>query len=188
MSGRVENVYFPGQTDASDALTHLQGQVAEFPDYNWSSAEASKPLLSQMTVRYRWVQNDSGGALLPKLCVTYKSGNFGKEIGALAGDGGIVHGVVDPFLPAAGVADGKHFYIVEYGPAELTSDGGGVLAQNDIVVAAASGKVNIQTAAPANETAVMVQVKSVAGLAMEAAAAVDGTTFRAFINLPLLAG
>lgn len=182
MSGRIENTYFPGKYDAG--LPHLRGQVAEWDDVDWGSSERTKPALSHMTVRMRWVLNDSSGALLPSYCVTYKAAGFGEVIGAVAGDGAVVHGVVDPYLPAAGVPAGYHFYIVEYGPCKLVSDGGGVLAQGNTVVSAASGKVNIQTAAPANETAVMVQVNSVVGTAMEAAAAVDLTKFRAFVKLP----
>ena len=67
----------------------------------------------------------------------------------------------------------------------MVGRGGSTLADTDIVVTAASGKVNKQTAAPADATAAMLQVNSVVGRPTEAVTNVDGTTFKAIVKFPI---
>lgn len=177
-----KQLYQRGKTGASGELTHLEGQISEFPDVDWDSTASVKPTLSQDTVRCRWVKNDSGGALLPGYGVRYKAAYYGMRMGAVSGDGETCHGIVDEYLPAAGVADGKYFWLVQHGPGSVATDGSASIAQNDILVTAAAGKFNEQTAAPADTTAAMVQVNSRAGVAMATAGTTDGNLVRAYIG------
>lgn len=170
-------------TPSSGTLQHLVGTDIEFPDLNYS-ASPQVPL-SGVTNRAVLVRNISGGALLPGTVCKWgtNAGDVGHNV-VQAGDGTIGCGIVDPFLPAAGVADDGIFWLFYGGLCDVESDGGTVLALGEVVVTAASGQVNIQTAAPANETAVMLQVNSVVGLVAEAATNVAGTKFRCKLQFP----
>lgn len=101
----------------------------------------------------RLVKNDSGGALLPGRGVQYKSTgstNYGKAVGGYSGAGERIDGIVDHTLPAAGVPDGKWFWmIVPKSPAYVVTDGANALSRGDLLKTAASGKFTKDTATPA---------------------------------------
>lgn len=184
MAHAIETMYPRGSTsNASDELAELAGKIGEFPDVEWDSSEGVKPVLTGSMVRCRWVQNTSGGALLPGRLVAYDAAAPLKEVDVLATTGEQAAGVVDEYLPAAGVANNMFFWLVIDGPTTVVSDGAGVIAAQDKLVTGATGYVVEQTAAPANETAVMVQVNAYVGHALEAAAASEGTTLRALVRL-----
>lgn len=129
------------------------------------------------------VKNASGGALLPGTLVSFKSSGPGWEINGNTAVGGRADGVVDHTLPAAGVANGDCFLMVIEGPTKMVSDGAGVLAfGNKLVVGATGGRVKIQVAAPADETAAMVQVNSACGYAEGAATNVAGTVLDGYFQ------
>jgi hypothetical protein len=183
MSGRIEAIYGRGTTGASGELEHYYGTKAEFPDVNWSSTEAVKPINSGHTVTCIWVKNDSSGTLAKRCVVKWKTAYFGTRVGDRADAGDIGCGVVDEHIPST-VADGLGFWLVVHGPTILMSDGAGTLAQGDTVCTAGTnnGYVAKQTAAPADTTAAMVQVNTRVGMVTESVTNVAGTTFRAFVD------
>lgn len=100
----------------------------------------------------RLVQNNSGGALLPGRGVQFKStgaDGYGQSIGGYSGAGEKCDGVLDHTVPAAGVPDGKWFWMIVKGPAYVVTDGANALSRNDILKTAASGKFTKDTATPA---------------------------------------
>lgn len=123
-------------------------------------------------------KNATGGVLNARQCVILKSTDAGFSIEDDTTTGEIPDGIVDPHLASAGVADGDCCLVIVGGPCEYITDGAGALAFNDVLVTSTAGKVVKQTAAPANTTAAMVQVNSVAGKCEETVAATDGLTFK----------
>lgn len=160
----------------------LLGQAKDFDDQD-PVASGVSTATTPMRVHARFVKNRSGGTLTRRQVVKWKTGYVGLGVDD-AGDGEQACGVVSPYIPAAGVPDGDYFMMIYEGPAELISDGGTTLADTDIVVTAASAKVNKLTAAPADTTAALVQLLSIVGRPLAAVTNVDGTTFRAFVKFP----
>jgi len=168
-----------GQTEES-ARINPSMKGAEFEVANLAT-DGSRP--DGRSRRVVICLNASGGALLPGRGFKFKSTAPGYEVTAHSGAGEKCDGVVDPLLPAAGVANGKAFLGVVEGPIpNATSDGAAVLAFNDHLVTGALGKFTKQTAAPANETAVMVQVNAKSGYSEGAATNVDGTLFAMYFR------
>lgn len=83
---------------------------------------------TQRLRRIRLVKNNSGFALLPKRLVA--PSNFGKYVAGYALNDSDLAYPTDPYLPAAGVADQDHFYIITGGPALVKSDLAGGAANN----------------------------------------------------------
>ncbi len=171
-----------GKSVASGELDHLLGTVRTFRDIDYSATGVPANRSGRLVTAI-WVKNRSGSTLTKRQCLKWKTG-YVKTGVDVAGDAAAACGVVDPFLTAT-VADGDYFWMIVEGPCELISDGGSTLADTDIVVTAASGKVNKQTAAPADATAAMLQVNSVVGRPTEAVTNVDGTTFKAIVKFPI---
>lgn len=171
--------YSLGETAAADENPHLLGQRREHMDIDYSSTARVKPPLSSNLIIAIWVKNDSGGVLTARSAVEWKSGYFGTRIGAATGAGEIVAGVVDPYVGSSGVANGRHFWLIIEGPAELISDGNAAISQNEYVKSAATGKIRKTdtTATAASE------LLATFAQAMESVTNVDGTTFRAWINI-----
>lgn len=186
MAGNHVSNYKLSDVGASGELTNLYGQCREFPDLDYAATGVQRQLTGHR-IHARWVKNgEASAAITARMAVKWDTG--AGEVGTAvlkAGDGEQCCGVASPFLPSAGAAAGEGFFIIYDGPGECISDGGSTLAVTDIVVTAASAKVNKQTAAPADATAGLVQVNSVVGRPMEAVAATDGATFRCLIKLPL---
>lgn len=171
----VDTVYDLNQTDANGTHAHLAGIMGEFLDVNYASTAQIKPILSQQKIKARWVKNDSGGSLTARSQVAYKSGYFGKRVGAA---GGVSperpDGVVNPY--AGTIADGSWFWMIVNGPGELISDGASTIALTDLITSAASGK----TKKAASGTAAT--LPGIFAKPMETVTNVDGTTYRAFIT------
>jgi hypothetical protein len=69
------------------------------------------------------VRNSAAAALLPKRLVKFKAGKFGLEVdGYCTSTAEKYAGVVDEFLPAAGVPVNDVFYIVVSGPSLVLTD------------------------------------------------------------------
>lgn len=131
-----------GGTGATDAA-HLLGQEWIVEDKDPSDATKKR---SNRLVHLRAVRNSSGAALLPKRLTRFKSSTYNGEVdGYTRLTAEFFAGVVDEFLPSAGVASTDVFYIVVKGPSlclmplsNLSAD----VAQGDILVsitAATSG-------------------------------------------------
>jgi hypothetical protein len=167
------------ETAANGLYDDALGVTKEHTDVLISNG--TQTVRTQIPVSARWVKNRRGSALTLGLCVKDKATYAGVGVD-ICGAGEICTGVTPPHISST--ADLRNLWVITRGPALLTSDGAGTIAEGDIVVTAANGKTVKQTVAPANETAVMVQVKSVVGIAMAAVAATDGATYRAMITLP----
>ena len=129
----------------------------------------------------RLVQNNSGGALTPGQSVKWKSGAWGTQIGAVTGSLEQPCGIVDEYLPSAGVANGDYFWLVEEGPCKTVTNGAGTYSEQDHLVTAASGKTVKQTAAPTQGNE-LPQILAFVGIAMESAAATDGLLVRTYVK------
>lgn len=179
MSEKAVIMYGMGKSVASGELDHLLGTLREFRDIDYSATGVAA-VRSGAIVRAMWVKNLSGSTLTKRQCLKWKTA-YVKTGVDVAGDNDTPCGVVDPFLSTT-VAANAYFWMIVEGPCELISDGGSTLADTDIVVCAASGKVNKQTAAPADTTAAMIQVNSRVGRPTESVTNVDGTTFKAIVK------
>lgn len=106
------------------------------------------------------VRNSSGGALLPKRCVQFKAGKWGLEVdGYTTVTAEDRAGIVDEFLPAAGVPANDVFYIVVEGPTLVLTDLAGgannLIPANTVLVAltaASSGATTAGRVAPQDLT------------------------------------
>jgi hypothetical protein len=154
-----------------------------FTDVNWGSTEAIKPRLTGADVHCRLVQNTSAGALLPGQAVVWKTGFFLTQIGATAGSLSLAAGIVDEYLPAAGVPINSYFWLVVEGPTLVINDGVGVLAEGAILVCSATaGQVLAQTAAP-GQGSELAQVNGVIGFTLASITNVAATKGRAVVKL-----
>lgn len=81
-------------------------------------------------IRVRVVQNKSGQALLPKRLARYKDASPIKTVcdGYYFQASDLVAGIIDEFLPPAGVSDGDLFYLVVEGPTIARSPTAGTVA------------------------------------------------------------
>ncbi len=105
----------------STSSVAIAGIVKSFKDMNYTRTVGaqSNGYRSGGEVVCILVRNSSGVALLPKMAVTWKSGKRGLEVDGyadFAADRAIA-GLVDEFLPAAGVANNDYFWLVVKGPA-----------------------------------------------------------------------
>lgn len=171
------NPYGRGKTGLSGELTHLYGMRKVFKDID---PAAPMVVRSGDDVSMRWVMNNSGTTLARRTCVKFKTGYFGTRIGDVCGSLDIADGVVDEFIPSAGVPDGYGFWMVEEGPCQFNSTGGGSLAEGDVLVTGAAGEVAKQTAAPSDATAAMLQVNGRVGRVLTATVA--ATAHLAFVG------
>lgn len=176
--GQVLGVLWKAYDADNGDGSHVIGARKVFKDEDPSTGR----LLSNRTVECIAVKNASNAALTPRQIVKFKSsvtaGQFG---GGILGevDGGAVAastlvGVVDEYLPAAGVPVGEIFWLVVRGPSTATkTTGTGVTAGDSFATTAtagagASGTTNTQVGfaiegAGASDTRVRILVRTQAG-------------------------
>ena len=108
--------YYEGQTISSSNYggVTLEGSKCQFQNHQVLAAGTTLRLtLIDAPMLVKVVRNVSGINLLPGRMVVYKTGTNQKRVdGYTSTTGQEVAGIVDPFLPAAGVPDGDLFYIV----------------------------------------------------------------------------
>lgn len=114
----IGSTFFNGGTADATSGGNWEGREFLIPALNYSSAQT--PPLSGLTghemVRIKIVRNVSGVALLPGLLVVYKASVPGGQVdGYTRVSPTLPAGVVDPYLPAAGVPNNDLFYIVTEG-------------------------------------------------------------------------
>ncbi|MAH50419.1 hypothetical protein CMI37_31650 [Candidatus Pacearchaeota archaeon] len=148
-----------------------EGLTKEFPDVDFS-VSGVKTRNSNNKVTCRLVKNSSGGALLPSVVVEYKAGAVFQEVDAAAGATAHPAGVVDEYLPAAGVPDGSWFWIVVHGPTKAIDSGSGITAEVPVATAA-SGYIADASSPPTEYDL---------GFALAEISATE--TGRIFVNLP----
>lgn len=115
----------------------ILGSVMAFPDEKKDGRLYYR--VSGMHVICRMVKNNSGGTLARGKMVKYKSTAIFREIGGLAGAGEVADGVVDPYGPAATIADGEHFLIVIAGRVVGLKSASETYSQGDLIKTGASG-------------------------------------------------
>jgi hypothetical protein len=132
MSGNVINLPMRGKTfltgpnrtaptsPAGDK--DLEGIKKAFRDIDFST-RGMKTLRTGGEVICQLVRNDSGIALLPKRVAVWKAGYRGRRVsGYVTTDYAMAAGVVDEWLPSAGVADDDLFWLTVKGPSRVLND------------------------------------------------------------------
>jgi len=100
------------------------------------ASRSSKALRNGKPTWMRFVKNSSGINLLPGMAVAWKASEIGTGIGGYQRTSGeAIAGIVDDWLPSAGVRTGDYFYVIIEGEAlgkmALSQDAD--IAQGDIV-------------------------------------------------------
>lgn len=150
MSALDSDPWFPrgatlGVTSTSDG-THIVGTHRWFTDTNPNGTVNSNAQLKCIAIR-----NTSGGALTPGQVVKGKTTALLSEADGNADVDSPVIGVVDEYLPAAGVANNDIFWLVVNGP--TTADSSGSISQGAFVSVGTSGTAGKLVASVANKTA-----------------------------------
>lgn len=135
-------VNFPplGKTYGSSSTTGVsvgaEGTEKIFADVDYSGTTQVKAKRSGNDVRAILVRNVSGITLNAKMGVTYASGYQGRRVDGYSRlDGGIVNGIVDPFLTAC-APNNDLFWIIVEGPCVCTKDvSATAVIKDDYVVA-----------------------------------------------------
>lgn len=139
------------RTPDSTATTSkaIEGIVKTFKDVDYSGTAASKLPRTGGEVICRLVRNASGISLQPGRAVVWKSTKQGQQVdGYCSTDYQGVAGIVDEFLPSAGVANNDLFWLVVRGPC-LCKKGAdtNTLNKDDYVLAlTANGSTNTTAA------------------------------------------
>lgn len=137
------STFYDGATIDSANLggVDLEGREWVFEDLDLTTAGA-KAHRTNFQVRCRIVRNSSGVTIVPNRVVTYQSTNWGKRIDGMCDLlSENAAGVVDEWLPTAGVVANDLFWIVVEGPAMCNTTGAAItetINVGDWVVAASA--------------------------------------------------
>lgn len=101
---------------------------------------------SNRTVECIAVKNTSGSALLPGQVAKFKASAILTEVDGLAEAAATLMGVVDEYLPAAGVPNGEVFWLVVRGPSTVTKTATSVSAGASYGPSATAGSAAAQGA------------------------------------------
>lgn len=105
---------------------NLEGKEYIFEDVDPRSTAGSLTIRTNRPVRARIVRNMSGVALLPSRCVKGDTTNAGVHTTRVLGYSTLTAddrlGIVDEYLPPAGVRNGDLFYCVVSGPTNCLTD------------------------------------------------------------------
>lgn len=182
----------PNRTADATATTSIaiEGIVKVFKDMNYTTTTGNqvKGYRSGGEVTCRLVRNDSGIALLPGRVAIWKAGAVGRKVDGYLAEDALVStrlalpaGIVDEFLPAAGVADDDYFWLVVRGPALVKKSlDANTLTQGEVVVgitaatsqATTAGRIKsyVQTS---NATVASNQAHQKIGIAISTSATTD---------------
>ena len=145
--------YYDGRTiDTSNyGGVNLEGQVCTFTNINVLSGSTTvRTPLEDGPIQARLVRNVSGIALLPGRLVIYKAGFNDKRVdGYTSTTAQRAAGVVDPYLPTAGVPNGDLFWIVISGTVPVRralSNSAADDAENDVLYAITAATSQATTA------------------------------------------
>jgi hypothetical protein len=105
-------------------------------------------ILSNRTVDCVAVKNTSGGALLPGQVAKFKADAILSEVDGVATTSTLLMGVVDEYLPSAGVPNGEVFWLVINGPATVTKTATSVAAGAGYGLSATAGSAAAQSTNP----------------------------------------
>lgn len=124
--------------------SHVLGVRKVFRDENPQTGA----LNSNHTVECICVKNTSGGALLPGQVAKFKASAILTEVDGLATTSTELMGVVDEYLPAAGVAANEVFWLVISGPSTVTKTSTSVSAGASYGLSATAGSAAAQSTNP----------------------------------------
>lgn len=151
MSRDAQPLLGRGQTETNVPAASA-GTSWLFEDFDWSSTYTSaRPRRTNKKVRCMLVKNSSGISLLPRRIVMWKAGTNQTEVdGYVRTTSAEGAGVVDEWLPTAGVANGDYFWLVVAGPTlvlnDIASGAGTVIAERDVLVALTAATSQATTA------------------------------------------
>lgn len=146
--------YFGGSPPALSAVKKtlgIEGYERSFKDEAKNTAAPGSMLLlrSGRLITARLVRNVSGFALTPGRAVAWATGHRGRRVaGHTATTNAEIAGIVDPFLPSAGVADLDLFWIIREGPVLLKTplDASAAWAEGDFLYALTAATTGATTA------------------------------------------
>ncbi len=105
-------------------------------------------LKSNRTVECIAVKNTSGSALLPGAVAKFKDAAILSEVDGLATTSTALMGIVDEYLPAAGVPNNEVFWLVVRGPSTVTKTATSVSAGASYGLSATAGSAAAQSTNP----------------------------------------
>ena len=105
-------------------------------------------LKSNRTVECIAVKNTSGSALLPGAVAKFKDAAILSEVDGLATTSTALMGIVDEYLPSAGVANNEVFWLVIRGPSTVTKTATSVSAGASYGLSATAGSAAAQSTNP----------------------------------------
>lgn len=139
MSLYVDPPFSLGQTlgvsSATDGTSWV-GVVKVFPDVDPITGKVRSARLKKCIA----VRNSSGQALKPKRAVAFSAGSHSAVSGYTRLTNDVVAGVVDEFLPAAGVAANDVFWVTVEGPTALAASQ--TVAVGDVLAAVTAHTTN----------------------------------------------
>ncbi len=170
-----------GQTVDATGASHLEGKEWEFEDLDYSNlSNGIAPTRSGKKVICKLVRNSFTTVLLPKRFAKYKLDGatadiLGGQVDAYGDTVGQIGGVVDEFLPAAGVAANGLFWLVVEGPSKMTTGASGDtnISAGSMVIPTTSGKIIDQDVTVAAGAATFNQIQGAIGRALLAVNATD---------------
>ena len=114
--GQVLGILWKAYDAETGDGSHIVGTRKVFRDEDPKTGA----LKSNRTVECIAVKNTSGSALLPGAVAKFKDSAILSEVDGGAVAATVLMGVVDEYLPAAGVANGEVFWLVVRGPSTVT--------------------------------------------------------------------
>lgn len=134
----VTKTYYDAQVGDG---SHIVGVRKVFADTHPQTGQ----ILSNQTVECIAVKNKSGGALLPKTVVQFDADAIMTDVDDEATTSSLRLGVVDEYLPVAGVPNNEVFWLVVKGPTTVlktTGAGNDITAGEVVGVSATAGKID----------------------------------------------
>lgn len=131
------------EAEVGDGST-IVGTRKEFRD----ESPTTGTLYSNTPVECIAVKNSSGSALLPGSVAKFKTSALLAEVDGLATTSTDLMGIVDEYLPAAGVPDGEIFWLVVRGPSTVTKTSTSVSAGAPYGLSATAGSAAAQSTNP----------------------------------------
>lgn len=140
-----------GESKPTGTLDELLGTRVVFADNDYSTKMQTKRTGGETVMEL--VKNDSGAAMLPNKVVKYgaAAGERRNTVDAYAGANDTGHGVVDEFLPAAGVPNGEYFWMAVDGPCKIINSSAAALVIGDHILTSATGEVGKRAAEADND-------------------------------------
>lgn len=121
--------------------SHILGVSKVFLD----SDPKTQKLNTNLTVECVAVKNKSGAALLPGTVVRFSAGAVLTEVDAAATQTSVRIGVVDEYLPAAGVPVDEVFWVVVGGPTSASKKAVLIAAGAEVGVSTTAGQIDTST-------------------------------------------